>query len=333
MNDRSPFELMFADAMNRLADEAPVHVDAFAMTAMIATRTRDDRRRRFGRPTLVPLLVGFLLALLLLGAAIVGARFLFDRQRAVVAPLPTAGPSLTPAASLAATAAPTSSPIETAVAATAAPSGVPGLAGSCAPMLQLMATYVTDPLSALPPGPPQITLGLDDVLIAGVRNGRGAILRFDGSSGALVPADDGRERAFASLVPVSGLNRFAASPDGRALSIEEGDFGQAGCGDPIVLLNAGGRMRPFPAGPFEIVSDVAWAPDGSAMYAVRRPTIDGAGAPFVDKDTGEATAGPGTVLRWDTATATVSELGSPCAGCPLGALFVSPDGRFVATET
>jgi hypothetical protein len=167
--------------------------------------------------------------------------------------------------------------------------------------------------------------------------GLGATLgRLAPTSNGLVLLDSSEDRPFPyapgfEVAPQAGI---VASPDGRAVAIEDGDLGVAGCGAPWVLLTEGGSRRPFPVGAFELVSDLAWAPDSSALYAVRRPTVDQTSEPFADRSgSGESVLGPGTILRWDTATGEVTELGSPCARCPLGSPFVSPDGSRVAITT
>jgi len=109
------------------------------------------------------------------------------------------------------------------------------------------------------------------------------------------------------------------------VALEAGDFGQAGCGDPIVVPAGNGFRRPFLGRAFEMVSDLAWAPGGSALYGIRRPTLDALGQPYTDF------VGPGTVLRWDTATGEVTELPAGCELC--SKVFVSPDGTHVAAES
>ena len=135
---------------------------------------------------------------------------------------------------------------------------------------------------------------------------------------------------YAPGFPLASLGQIVASPDGRAVAVEEGDLGQAGCGEPLVLLSIGGIRRPFPVGAFQTVTDLAWAADGSALYGVRRPTIDASGRPYFDSDGDEVQDGPGTLLRWDTGTGQTTDLGTPCGSC--GPLFVSPDGTRIATN-
>jgi hypothetical protein len=132
--------------------------------------------------------------------------------------------------------------------------------------------------------------------------------------------------------PMHGQSRVVASPDGTAVAVEQGDLGSAGCGDPLVMPADGGIRRPFPVGSFELVTDLAWAPDSSALYGVRRPTIDGEGRPFVDEMPDGVGRGPGTVLRWDTISGVVSDLGSPCPDCRIDGLFVSPDSERLAAN-
>jgi dipeptidyl aminopeptidase/acylaminoacyl peptidase len=157
--------------------------------------------------------------------------------------------------------------------------------------------------------------------------------RIDPAAGTIVAPNAVPERRFPSSwgFPHDPIARLVPSPDGRALAVEEGDLGLAGCGDPILLLADGGAVRPFPTGPFELVTDLAWAPDGSALYGVRRATVDRDGRPFFKTEEGEVFNGPGVVVRWDTATGAVTTIAGPCGTC--GALYVAPDGRHLATAT
>lgn len=205
----------------------------------------------------------------------------------------------------------------------------------CAAMVQLLETYPTDPpTGGLPPGATTRTTGAGDLLVTTVGPGGTAVIgRFDASSGVARPSEatGAEDRVFPSLIPVDPRSRFVPSPDGRALAVEAGDLGAAGCGDPIVVLADGGRVRPFPSGAFDLVSGLAWAPDSSALYAVRRSTIDASGRPFRDPQTEEIAAGPGTVLRWDATTGEVTALGGDCGRCL--DLRVSPDGmRLLAND-
>ena len=75
MNDRSDFEARIATAFAAYADRAPVEVDARSLAAVIA---RGSRRRGWSFPTTRAswLVVGTVLALLLMGAAIVVGAYL-----------------------------------------------------------------------------------------------------------------------------------------------------------------------------------------------------------------------------------------------------------------
>ena len=117
---------------------------------------------------------------------------------------------------------------------------------------------------------------------------------------------------------------MVVSPDGRAIAFEAGDLSYIGCGDPIVVSATDGYRRPFPDRAHTLTSDLAWAPDGSALFGIHRPTLDARHAAYTD------TLGPGIVLRWDTATGKVTELPAGCEDC--SRLFVSPDGTHVAAE-
>jgi hypothetical protein len=148
-------------------------------------------------------------------------------------------------------------------------------------MVQLLARYfaLEDPT-----GPIQAVgtiTGNGDILVRTSPQAPGdiGIGRFDPSQSppASVALVDGVELPFQSAAVSSFLDpmgRLVASPDGRAVAFEAGDLGQAGCGDPIVVPAANGLHRPFPGRAFELISDLAWAPDGSALYAIRRPTLD-----------------------------------------------------------
>jgi hypothetical protein len=303
------FETRLAQQLGTYAQGGVRPIDRHAVAeATIATRAR--RRLAF---RLAPVLVGLLLlAALAAGAALVGAQLLDRRpdtetpqQPAVVAP--TASADATNAIGN----------------------------GPCAAMVQLIGTYIVDDAtSPLPPGPPERTLGTDDILFSALgQDGQPAVGRMAVTGGTLklVTPGEGPDRVFPSLIPMDPRARLSISADGRALAIEAGDLGQAGCGDPIVVLADGGRRRPFPSGASRLVGDLAWAPDGSALYAIRRPTLDARGLPYYDADLGRVLKGPGTVLRWDTATGQVTELPPGCGAC--GRIFVSPDGARLAAES
>jgi hypothetical protein len=196
-------------------------------------------------------------------------------------------------------------------------------------MLQLLQTYIpSEPPLVLADGAPQRTAGSGGILVGG---SDGMIVRLERRGTSIVRLDTGAEDVewmYPSLVPLAPESRIVASPDGRAIAIESGDLGQAGCGDPIVVGADRGRFRPFPSDAFELVSTLAWAPDGSALYAVRRPTVDAAGNPYFRADNGTVLPGQGTVLRWDSRTGEVTELGSECGTCE--SIAVSPDGTKLA---
>jgi len=206
----------------------------------------------------------------------------------------------------------------------------------CPAMFQLLSTWVLDdPSAPIPAGSPQRTLGNDDIVyMSGSQRpgvpgfySLGRVSTGVGGPTLRAHADD---QVFPSDPVSDARARIVPSPDGRAMAVEEGDLGAAGCGDPLVLLADGGARRPFPSGAFQFVSDLAWAPDGSALYGVRRPTIAPTGQPYFNRETGEVMRGPGTVLRWDVATGKVTELGGSCGPC--GPLFVSPDGTRLASS-
>ena len=211
-----------------------------------------------------------------------------------------------------------------------------GGAQPCAAMFQLLSTWVLDdPQAPLPAGKPQRTVGNDDIVFMSGSARPGVPGSY--SIGRVSTAADGPalrphvdDQVFPSDPVSDARARIVPSPDGRSMAIEEGDLGAAGCGDPVVLLADGGARRPFPTGAFQLVGDLTWAPDGSALYGVRRPTIYPSGVPYYNRETGVHLQGPGTVLRWDTATGAATELAGSCGAC--GNVFVSPDGTHLVTE-
>jgi hypothetical protein len=337
MSERPTFEAQLAAALTAYADRAPVEVDAVVLTTITA-RTSAARSRGFlalPDSRLVPILLGLVLVGLVGATVVIGAALLERVDRPLDLPSVV---DITPAPeeSTEAPAVIVTSPAPDAT----TPGDEPAAIGPCPRMAQILQTWAGagDP-GPLPAGPPARTAGAGDIVFtttgAQVDGGNVGSARIDPSADtlSLVTGDAAVERRFPSLwaFPHHPQSRMAASPDGRALAVEEGDLGQAGCGDPLVLLADGGALRPFPVGAFEIVSDLAWAPDGSALYGVRRPTVDGQGRPYFDRDAGQVLDGPGVVVRWDTSSREVTTLEGSCGSC--GQLYVSPDGRFVATSS
>jgi hypothetical protein len=289
---------------------------------------------RVGRSALIVIAVVLLMAALL-AVAMAGAFGPTPPIRRADVVLP---PSPSLAASAPLTPAPTGVPDPTPTPGAPSQTTVQlGGAQPCPAMFQLLSTWqLDDPSGPVPAGRPQRTLGNDDIVfISGSpRPGGGPGLFSLGriSTGGGQPAlrEHADDQVFPSDPVSDGRARIVPSPDGRAVAIEEGDLGAAGCGDPLVELADGGARRPFPSGGFQRVGDLAWAPDGSALYGVRRPTIGPSGQPYYNRESGEMLDGPGTVLRWDAATGVVTELKGSCGGC--GPLFVSPDGSRLATE-
>ena len=317
------FEARLASAFAAYADRAPVDVDAVTLTAAVATRAASSRSALVGaRRYLVPVLLGLLLVALAAGVVLVGSRLLDRRpdadtpqQPAIVAPssAPSAAPVAEPSIQ------PTRQPD---------PSERPPADQPCPAMVQLgQVENNTDPIPAVG----RVT-GNGDLLVRTMPGAGGGpdIGRYDPSQSppATVGYIDGVELPFQSAVISSSIDpagRLVASRDGRAVAFEAGDFGQAGCGDPIVVPAGNGYRRPFLGRAFEMVSDLAWAPDGSALYGIRRPTLDALGQPYSDF------VGPATMLRWDTATGEVTELPAGCEDC--SKIFVSPDGTHLAAES
>jgi hypothetical protein len=203
---------------------------------------------------------------------------------------------------------------------------------SCAAMDRLLQARPTiHPQGTIPAGAPVRTVGATDILVTTSRaDGSVGSMRLDSTGVPLAP-DAVADRRFPSTpdFPHDPRSRFLASPDGAAIAVEEGDLGPGGCGDPLVLLADGGALRPFPSSATDLVTDLAWAPDGSALYGVRRRTVGDDGRPFPDDGTGAVPDGPGVVLRWDARTGWVDTLEGSCGVC--GPLFVAPDGRHLAT--
>jgi hypothetical protein len=263
------------------------------------------------------LAVALLALLTVMATVVVGSGLLESR------PSPSQAPALVVALT------PEPVPASAAPAVTPGPfaSGEVGVGAPCPAMLQLLQTYVVD---AGGDGSPPRELGNGDLLYTSSAQADLWVERLRREGNRLVAEDfPGPDNVvFPSLVPPTPTGRIVPSPDGTELAIEAGDLGQAGCGDPIVVHAEGGRTRPFTATAFQLISDLAWAPDGSALYAVRRPTADGAGKPYWDPDIARPIAGPDTVLRWDVATDDVAELATGCGPCR--SLVVSPDGQRLA---
>ncbi len=250
------------------------------------------------------------LTLALVGIGVLGGSAILDRIRAVPAPTGLPAPSALPA--------PTATP--------APPADEP-----CAAMTHLRFPDVPransrDPIPAVGP-----FTGNGDVLVRINTDASGGtgIERLDPSQSPPSPVESsaGGELALQSAPVSSSVARGArmvVSPDGRAVAFEAGDLGSVGCGDPIVVSAKDGYRRPFPGRAYELISDLAWAPDGSSLYGIRRPTRDASGVAYTDA------LGPGTVLRWDTATGKMTELPAGCEDC--SQLFVSPNGTHIAAE-
>ena len=314
MTDERP-EARVGARLRSYAEAGVRRVDHRAVAeAILRGSDRDRRTRRFGGRWLVPALVGLLLLALAGAGLVVGSRLLQDQREARMVEAPVRTMALEAVA-------------------TSAPDQAESLvgAGPCAPMVQRAITWGDEdwarPIPDAGVGGPATN---GDILVALDGQSASAVLgRLDPSprSGpVLVESSEGLSLPYAPGFDIAAQARIVASPDGRAVAIEDGDLGVAGCGDPVVLLAEGGTRRPFPVGAYQLVTDLAWAPDGGALYGVRRPTVDARSRPYVDDGSEAMGRGEGVVLRWDAATGETTELGSPCTDCPLGQLFVAPDG-------
>ena len=333
MTERPTFESRLQAALAAYVEDAPIAVEPAAMTraAAMGAASGDIRVRptvRSGMTRWLLVAVVGLLALALAAALVVGSRLPVPNLLAEVAPSPTATATATSIAP-----AETPPPVAAVVEPTSAP--LPGDAsvgvgvGPCAPMVQFLSVYMQweqDP--PVVPGP-----------VGGRANGQIVISDTRGAIVALEADDDGTLRrvepsdvpppdgpAYYTGFPMARGGRIVPSPDGRAIAVDQGDLGVAGCSEPVVKFAHGGMVQAFRARAFQAVRDVVWAPDGAALYGIRRPTIGANGEPLVT-DIGVVPADPGTVVRWDAADRTVRDLGSPCGTCGLRQLAVSPDGR------
>ena len=347
MTDRQDFERSLEARLQAHADRAARPFDAAALTAGVVAaggRRRSPARHWWQgatetpRSTLRVAFVGLLLLVavaagsVLVGAALRGPAPITDPL--VLAPQPTALPSPAQVADTDPTPAPTPTPV------ISVSSPDPSLAaagvgvGPCAAMVQLLDTwaiYEPDPPVHLGPARSR-----DDGYIV-MASTNGSLAGFDGLSGAPKPQAQGSEGRIEDIAgytgaPIARGGRFVPAPDGQAMAIEEGDLGVAGCGEPLVRFARGGLLRPFAARAFQAITDLAWAPDASALYGILRPTIDAAGKPLVI-DPGDVDGFPGTVLRWDVKTRAVTDLGTPCPTCRLRDLVISPDGSHLVVNT
>jgi hypothetical protein len=109
----------------------------------------------------------------------------------------------------------------------------------CPAMFQLLSTWVLDdPAAPIPAGRPQRTLGSDDIIFmsgsapSGASSGPGrfSLGRVSTGGGSPTLLDPTVDRVFSSDPISDARGRIVPSPDGRALAVEEGDLGAAGCG-------------------------------------------------------------------------------------------------------
>jgi hypothetical protein len=351
MTDRPDFERSLETRLRAHADRASRPFDAVALTAAAVGGRRRSGVAWWRRATDTrgsTLRLGFVALLLataatagaiLVGAALHGPAPIPDPL--VVVPPPTSSPTATPTPPPVAVIEPSPDvtpvptpmpvlPVQPGPALTAAGVGV----GPCVSMVRLLERWgMTDTGDPLVPSPAPTH---DDGYIVMVAQ-EGSLKVFDGSTGA--PADpitdaDGAIPGIAGYegLPIAQGGEFVPTRDGRTIAVEEGDLGSAGCGDPFIRIAGEGILRPFPVRAYQTVSDLAWAPDGSALYAILRPTIDVAGQPLVLRPE-DVEGFPGTVLRWDATTRAVTDLGTPCPTCRLNDLTVSPDGARVVVNT
>ena len=329
------FEARLARGLDAYSQAGVRPIDRYGIAeATIATGQVTRRSWSWTRPraAISPVLLGLLILALAAGIVVVGSRLLEQRPSvpppdspAIVAPSPTDPPVVSPS--------PTSPPVIVPSASTAADLAV--TSAPCAAMLHILQTWqLEQPQAPIPAAGTGGTPRNGDLLVTGLNDGGEVwVDRVDPSTTppTLVRAAEPKyPLPYAPGFPLAPVGRIVPSADGRAVAVEEGDLGQAGCGEPLVLLSVGGIRRPFPVTAFQAVTDLAWAADGSALYGVRRPTIDANGRPYFDPAQGQVLNGPGTLLRWDTSTGRVADLGTPCGTC--GPLFVSPDGTRLATN-
>lgn len=115
---------------------------------------------------------------------------------------------------------------------------------------------------------------------------------------------------------------MAASPDGRWVALSTSGSGSFSCSDVLLVSVPDGLFRrPFTAGVIESLRAPTWSSDGATLYAIHRTLAAGPLAPPDDA---------GSMWAWDRTTDTSRDLGSPCAGCAVLAVYPSPDGRVVA---
>jgi hypothetical protein len=334
MTERSTFESRLQAALAAYAQDAPIAVEPAAMTraAAMGAASGDVRVRpmvRSGTTRWLLVAVVGLLALALAAALVAGSRPPVPNLLVQVAPSPSAGATATSATAQTETPPPVAAVVEPTSAPLPGDASVGVGVGPCAPMVQFLSVYMQweqDP--PVVPGP-----------VGGRANGQIVISDTKGATIALEAADDGTLTrvepadvpppggpAYYTGFPMARGGRIVPSPDGRAIAVDQGDLGVAGCSEPVVKFAHGGMVQAFGARAFQAVRDVIWAPDGAALYGIRRPTIGANGEPLVT-DIGVVPADPGTVVRWDAADRSVRDLGSPCGTCGLRQLAVSPDGR------
>ena len=307
MTDPTRFEDRLTAALGRYADRAPVVVDARAVAGAsrqaVTTRHWWQPARDTRGSSLRLALVGLLLLVAISAGTVLVAAALRSQD-----PLPKRDAVVPPIASPAAVA---STEVDPCPAMTAVLGQVSGRLPSMAELRQ----------------PAAPTNGF---ILMALRFGQ--IAAIDTTGGSLALFTDGSDSIPGGMdsyvgFPLKTLGDIVPSPNGRAVAVEEAGIYLAGCGDPLVKFASGLVVRPFPSAPSETVTELAWAPDGSALYGIRRPVGDA--AVTGEKDFVPA---PGRLLRWVADTRTVTDLGTPCAGCILDAPAVSPDGTRIAVH-
>lgn len=123
---------------------------------------------------------------------------------------------------------------------------------------------------------------------------------------------------------VMGIVGLAVAPDGGQIAVSTAGINGWACADPLLVSVADGTFRrPFVVGRLESVSRPTWSSDGATLYAFHQTLATGPLAPPED---------PGSVWAWDRRADIRRDLGVPCEGCLVVALYPDPaSDRMVAT--
>lgn len=331
MTDRQTFESRLQSALAAYADEAPVMVDSSAMARLAAGAPSSGRRWTWRGPWSSPrwalaAVLGLLVLALVAATLAVGSRPPLDDSIAEIAPSASA-------TSAPETPAPVESMPEPSLTRLPGDASVGVGVGPCAPVVQFLSTWIAwEQVPPVRPGPAQAR---DNGLIL-VAQPDGLMVAIEADGTTLTRVEPGGEPTpdappYASF-PVAPGGRITPAPDGRAVAVEVGDLGAAGCSEPVIRFAHGGLVRPFGVRAYQAVRDVVWAADASALYGILRATIATDGEPL-RTDSVVIPGDPGTILRWDVAQRTVADLGTPCGTCGLQQVMVSPDGARLVVWT